>query len=142
MYLYHGYPQNCQTEKGGKEDLHNKIAKSWSQLHFISIQIALRYLSTDCILFKILYLRHNVRTGADQIILLEGTWEATVKQMKLKVLCVIVGQCRPPLFSDVKDHSESKHLSPSPTQSSQKIQIDLQAELSPSQQRPRQCQAR
>ena len=52
---------------------------------FISIQIgALRYFTTEKTAFCLRYLRHNFETAADQIALLEGTWEATVKLMKLK----------------------------------------------------------
>lgn len=50
-------------------------------------------------------------SGSNYCIVLQGAWEAAVKQIKLKVLCVIASQCRPLLFSNVKDHSKSKHRS-------------------------------
>lgn len=148
IYLCHGHPPNYQTEEGRREKQNCQLPNP-GRSHISSpyklgpwdiLPLRRQY-------FCLKYLGHNFETGADQIILLEGAWEATVKQIKLKVRrcnrrpvqTCIVQWCERP-----QQIKTSLPPSPSPTRGStgQKIQTDVWAEQPPRQRRPRWCQAR
>lgn len=82
-------PQNYQTNEGGKEkppqqncQLQNHGHNCIPSPYKLS---PLRYFATERTASCLKYLGHNFQTGADQIIVLQATWEATVKQITLTV---------------------------------------------------------
>lgn len=66
--------QNCQLQNYGYNCIPSPYKLS-----------PLRYFATERTASCLKYLGHNFQTGADQIIVLQATWEATVKQITLTV---------------------------------------------------------
>lgn len=66
--------QNCQLQNYGYNCIPSPYKLS-----------PLRYFATERTASCLKYLGHNFQTGADQIIVLQATWEATVKQIMLTV---------------------------------------------------------
>lgn len=125
MLLPTNLPRICKW--GGKSQQQNKTANYWPELHIIAIQTRPRSYTGRFAFCKIPQTHLLDKSRSNYIAAV--TWEAGVKQIKLKALCIIVDQCRPLQIKTSFSFSTKK--------SSRCTTL-----LSPSQQRPRQCQAK